>query len=78
VIKRNGTFVGCLSDYVHWDDDWADEEIMDADPDIARERKRRFGINDDYYLAVAPDPTDSELDAARAVLKRLLSDEART
>jgi hypothetical protein len=70
--------IGCLSDYVLWGDDWADEEIMDADPETARERKRRFGINDDYYLAVAPDPTDSELDVARDTLKHLLSDQART
>jgi hypothetical protein len=70
--------IGCLADYVLWDDDWADEEIMDADPETARKRKRRLGINDDYYLAIAPDPTDGELDMARAILKRLLSDEALT
>jgi hypothetical protein len=31
----------------------------------------------DYYLAVAPDPTDSELVEARTMLKALLGDVSR-
>lgn len=66
--------IGCLADQILWDDDWADEEIQDADPDAAVAHKDRMGIDDDYYLDVAPDPTDKKLAEARQILKALLGE----
>jgi hypothetical protein len=64
-----------LTEGILWDDDWIDDgSIMDVDPETADARKERLGIADDYYLAVAPDPTDSELDRARQKLKELTAD----
>jgi hypothetical protein len=64
-----------LADAILWDDDWVDDGfIMDADPETAEARKDRLGIDDDYYLAVVPEPSDSELDRARRRLKELIAD----
>lgn len=54
--------VARLAERVLWDEDWeAERMIMDADPETARQHKARRGIPEDYYTAIAPDPTPSEL-----------------
>lgn len=61
-----------LADGVLWDDDWETEElILDADPETARARKQRWGIAEDYYTAIAPDPTPAELERAWETLRSL-------
>jgi hypothetical protein len=46
-----------------WDDgDWdLEEEIADSSPELAQHQKEVLGITDDYFLAVAPDPPESEI-----------------
>ncbi|HEX7447261.1 MAG TPA: hypothetical protein VF306_06940 [Pirellulales bacterium] len=55
-----------------WDDDWETPEmVMDRDPETARLIKERLSIDDDYYVAIAPDPTDAEINQARATLRQI-------
>lgn len=64
--------VDVLDSFLLWDDDWErPESVMDADPETARLIKTCLTIDDDYYLAIAPDPTDAEVAAARATLRRI-------
>lgn len=44
--------------------------VVDKDPSIARLIKETLDI-DDYYVAIAPDPTDEEVATARATLRRI-------
>lgn len=48
----------------------APEMVVDKDPSIARLIKETLDI-DDYYVAIAPDPTDEEVATARATLRRI-------
>jgi len=58
-----------LASFVLWDEDWdMTELVMDRDPEVGRSIKGQLDIADDYFTAVAPDPTDSELARARQVL----------
>ena len=55
--------IQCLADGVLWDDDWKGEEVhLDADPKTSRAMKKLFGINEDYYVDIPPDPSDAELE----------------
>jgi hypothetical protein len=47
------------------------DDFMDADPVESRLRKEMMGIADDYYTAIAPDPTDKDLEAIREQLRKL-------
>ena len=46
--------------------------FLDLPPDEAREKLQLNGIDPDYYLAVADDPNELSLIAARQMLARLL------
>lgn len=60
---------------VLWDDDYMDaESVLDATPQSARRHRRKLGIDHDYYIAVAPDPKESELPAIRERLRALCRD----
>lgn len=68
--------VSCLEDCVLWDTDFEMQEHLDADPDASRRVKGELGIDDDYFVAVPPDPTDEE--AERLLLDlQMLTGEAR-
>jgi len=41
---------------------------MDADPRAGRVAKELLGIDEDYYIAVPPDPTDEEMEGVWATL----------
>jgi hypothetical protein len=59
----------CLADRILWDcDREMGDEFLDADPDASRAMMAELRIDPDYFTAVAPDPTDEELNAARRVL----------
>lgn len=65
-----------LEGQILWDRDWEMDEQLDADPDVSRQVKQEMGINDDYFIAIPPDPTDEE--AKRLLLElRDLTGEAR-
>jgi len=61
----------CLEDQILWDCDWEMEEQLDADPDVSQRVKQEMGINDDYFIAVPPDPTDEEAERLLAELREL-------
>jgi len=70
----------CLLDSIAmrvlWDDDYLDTEaILDATPDSARRYRRKLGIERDYFIAVAPDPKESEIPAIRERLRVLCRNE---
>lgn len=61
-----------LEGLVLWDADWMDEDLfLDDDPDTATAMKHCFGITDDYYTAIAPDPPELEMTAIRGRLRKL-------
>jgi hypothetical protein len=62
--------IEAIGDGILWDDDWCDASfIMDVDPETASRRKRFLTIDDDYYTAIAPDPSEADIAAARAALE---------
>jgi hypothetical protein len=52
-----------------WDTDWALLEHLDADPKTSRRSKKLLGIDDDYFVAVLPEPNDA---AAARLLDELV------
>ena len=64
--------IGCLADGILWDEDWRDSEgLLDADPKAGQAVKELLGIDEDYYVAVPPDPTDEEMKGVWATLRGL-------
>ncbi|MEI8371278.1 MAG: hypothetical protein WCJ35_00425 [Planctomycetota bacterium] len=64
--------IGSLAGEVLWDEDWKDSEsLMDADPRAGRAVKELLGIDEDYYIAVPPDPTEEEMKGVWATLRGL-------
>jgi hypothetical protein len=62
----------CLSGVIFWDSDYdMGRYFLDADPEEARERLRRMTIAEEYYVAVAPDPDQEELEGFRRTLREL-------
>jgi len=62
----------CLAGEVLWDEDWMDSEsLMDADPRAGRAVKELLGIDEDYYIAVPPDPTEEEMKGVWVTLRGL-------
>jgi hypothetical protein len=53
--------VDCLVDNVLWDRDFELQVHLDADPDKSRDVKKKMGITEGYYSAVAHDPPDHQL-----------------
>ncbi len=71
-IDEWSTLISCLTDAVLWDEDWRDSEsLLDADPKASRAVKKLLGIDEDYYIAVPPDPTDEEMKRVWATLRGL-------
>jgi hypothetical protein len=65
-----------LESFVLHDEDWdMDDLFMDANPDLSQARKDHLSIEDDYFTAVAPDPSEAELAEAFAVLRSLMKDD---
>jgi hypothetical protein len=50
----------CLEDRLLWDRDWEMEEHLDADPATSHRVKQELGIDEDYFVAVPPDPSEEE------------------
>lgn len=60
---------------VLWDGDWEmDDLFMDVDPETSKLRKELLTIDEDYFTAVAPDPTPDELAEARRLLRTIVRD----
>lgn len=73
--KRVDAWLDCvemLMDLIFFDRDWEQENVpLDASPEIAGEFKEYFGIDDDYYSAVAPDPSPQQLERIRSSLQQM-------
>lgn len=50
--------------------------LLDASPEAAQRYREKHGIEEEYFISVAPDPKDSELQAIRELLRALCRDEA--
>ncbi|MEZ6117084.1 MAG: hypothetical protein R3C28_11000 [Pirellulaceae bacterium] len=62
--------VECLADAVLWDNDFElGDVLVDEHPDEAHARKKMFGIDDNYFTAIAPDPSDQEVEKIIAELR---------
>jgi hypothetical protein len=50
-----------LADSILWDRDFEMADgFLDADPGVSQQRRRLLGIDDSYFMAVAPDPHPEE------------------
>ena len=46
-----------LTDAILWDRDFEmADSFMDIDPNVSHHRRRLLGIDDDYFISIAPDP----------------------
>ena len=71
-LDKWDVLVASLADGVLWDEDWKDSEsLLDADPEASGAVKKLLGIDEDYYIAVPPDPTDEEMEGVWATLRKL-------
>lgn len=66
--------VDCLEGRVLWDNDWEMDVCLDADPEASRRVRRELGIDDDYFVAVPPDPTDAEVERLLGELRELTAE----
>jgi hypothetical protein len=63
-VDRWQWLVELLADRVLWDRDFEMvNEMIDAPPERAAAMRAALGITPEYYTAIAPDPTDHQLDA---------------
>jgi hypothetical protein len=60
-----------LEDRVLWDRDWELDLSLDVEPQSSKRLKRKLGIGNDYFIAVPPDPTDSQAEQLLAELREL-------
>jgi len=66
--------IDCLADRILWDADYAmEEQFLDRDPETVGELKKFAGISGDYFRAVAPDPTDDEIERIRRALREIVN-----
>ncbi len=67
-------WIGFLEDQIFWDADW-DSEMgsLDCGPDEAEAGRRLFGITENYYTEIAPDPTEEDVERLHAEIQRLCS-----
>jgi hypothetical protein len=57
------TWIDCLASAILWDRDFEfADSFLDADPDAARSRRKTLGINDDYFVMPAPDPSPTQIE----------------
>ncbi|QDV34704.1 hypothetical protein [Tautonia plasticadhaerens] len=72
VVEDWEYLVDGLAHRVLWDDEDFDVTYLkDLDPEVASRRRAILDIPDNYYIAVAPDPTDEQLDEIRRTLREL-------
>ncbi len=71
--------IEALLERIFWDRDWEDEFItMDKPPEVTHVQQLMFGIHEDYYTALAPDPTPAQLKLIVKRLHRLLNRRKRS
>lgn len=65
--------VECLANRILWEDEDFEigDKFLDADPRWKRAMLTKLNILEDYYVEIAPDPTDAELGPIRRTLRSL-------
>ncbi|MCD0460517.1 hypothetical protein [Roseiconus lacunae] len=62
-VDRWQWLIECLADRILWDRDFdLVEEMIDAPPERAAAMRAALGITPGYYTAIAPDPTETQID----------------
>ena len=71
-LQRWQWLVELLADRVLWDRDFEMvNEMIDAPPERAAAMRAALGITPGYYTAIAPDPTDKQVDALFESIERI-------
>ncbi|MCS7470706.1 hypothetical protein NZK35_28980 [Stieleria sp. ICT_E10.1] len=71
-VDRWSWLVEMLADRVLWDRDFEMVNVMiDAPPERAAAMRAALGIHSGYYTAIAPDPTDRQVDSLFESLEQL-------
>ncbi|QDV41543.1 hypothetical protein Enr13x_13860 [Stieleria neptunia] len=71
-VDRWSGLVEMLADRVLWDRDFEMVNVMiDAPPERAAAMRAALGIHSGYYTAIAPDPTDRQVDSLFESLEQL-------
>lgn len=65
--------VSFLEDQILWDVDWADDAVLDDPPEKRDVLLALMRIDDDYYTAVAPDPSATEYEELAKRLGEVIS-----
>jgi hypothetical protein len=77
-VDRWGWLVELLADRVLWDRDFEMvNEMIDAPPERAAAMRAALGITSSYYTAIAPDPTDLQVDGLFDSLEELTRSKPR-
>ncbi|MCC9599176.1 hypothetical protein LOC67_01290 [Stieleria sp. JC731] len=77
-VDRWQWLVECLADRILWDRDFdLVEEMIDAPPERAAAMRAALGITPEYYTAIAPDPTDTQIDSLFESLRQLTRSKPR-
>jgi hypothetical protein len=67
-----------LADQILWDRDYEmAAAFMDDDPDFSANEKRMFGIDQDYFTGLTPDPREDQLDSVVFSIERLIRSKPR-
>jgi hypothetical protein len=73
-FERWSLRIECLEERIFWDCDWDHAEaFLDLHPTVANFTRSVTGILDEYYTAIAPDPTPEQLRQIRSSLRRLIA-----
>jgi hypothetical protein len=71
-ISEWDLLIDCLSERILWDDDYMTaNHFLDAAPEAGHAEMEALGIADDYYVALASDRRDEELEAVRRALREV-------
>lgn len=61
------------SEKIQWDSDFEmADQFLDMPPQEARKKMQLMGIDPEYFLTIAPEPTSEQLNKARQTLSRLV------
>jgi hypothetical protein len=67
-----GFLIDVLADWILWDSDFDMEDcFLDGNPAEGQQKMKELGIARDYYIQVAPDPSEEELNGIRETLREI-------
>jgi hypothetical protein len=72
-IEEWSLLIECLEGRVLWDADFLDEDLYaDQAPEVGQLLKNQMNVSDEYFTAVAPDPSDHDLEVVRRTIRALI------